>query len=53
MYRHCPDHLFSSLIKVVIEEIRKACKKDPLSYGFNSNDNGVYNKYICNKIVFT
>ncbi|XP_048522569.1 uncharacterized protein LOC109539536 isoform X2 [Dendroctonus ponderosae] len=37
--KHCPDHLFSPLIKVVIEEIRKACKKDPLSYGFNSNDN--------------
>ncbi|KAF7276137.1 hypothetical protein GWI33_010894 [Rhynchophorus ferrugineus] len=36
---YCPPHLFSPIIKIVIEEIRKVCKKDPLLYGFNCTVN--------------
>ncbi|XP_076265409.1 uncharacterized protein LOC143199457 isoform X2 [Rhynchophorus ferrugineus] len=37
--KYCPPHLFSPIIKIVIEEIRKVCKKDPLLYGFNCTVN--------------
>ncbi|CAG9831162.1 unnamed protein product, partial [Diabrotica balteata] len=35
----CPPNLFAPLIKIIIEEIRKACKKHPLNCGFNPGDN--------------
>ncbi|XP_066146248.1 uncharacterized protein [Euwallacea fornicatus] len=37
--KKCPEHLVAPLIKIVIEEIRKGCKKQPINYGFNSSDN--------------
>ncbi|XP_030764187.1 SH3 domain-containing protein C23A1.17-like isoform X2 [Sitophilus oryzae] len=37
--KQCPPHLYSPLIKIIIEEIRKACKKHPLNYGFSTSDN--------------
>ncbi|XP_050304979.1 titin-like isoform X2 [Anthonomus grandis grandis] len=37
--KQCPPHLLSTLIKIIIEEIRKGCKKQPLSYGFVLGDN--------------
>ncbi|CAH1100487.1 unnamed protein product, partial [Psylliodes chrysocephalus] len=37
--KKCPPNLFAPLIKIVIEEIRKACKKHPINCGYNPADN--------------
>ncbi|XP_023311982.1 mucin-2 isoform X3 [Anoplophora glabripennis] len=37
--KQCPANLIGPLIKIVIEEIRKACKKQPILCGFNPSDN--------------
>ncbi|CAH1966460.1 unnamed protein product [Acanthoscelides obtectus] len=37
--KKCPPHLFAPLIKIVIEEMRKACKKHPPICGFSPDDN--------------
>lgn len=42
VFRNCPECLVPHLIKIVIEEMRKACKKQPISCGFVVNDNGKY-----------
>ncbi|KAK9707693.1 Protein phosphatase 2C [Popillia japonica] len=34
----CPENLIAPLIKIVIDEIRKACKKHPVACGFNTSD---------------
>ncbi|KAJ8940633.1 hypothetical protein NQ318_020690 [Aromia moschata] len=39
IFRKCPPNLIAPLIKIVIEEIRKACKKQPMLCGFNPSDN--------------
>ncbi|KAJ8967114.1 hypothetical protein NQ314_003087 [Rhamnusium bicolor] len=44
--KKCPPNLMAPLIKIVIEEIRKVCKKEPLSCGFVPSDNGKYNPVI-------
>lgn len=36
--KKCPPHLFSPLIKIIIEEIRKSCKKEPIICGYNPTD---------------
>ncbi|XP_057667078.1 titin-like isoform X1 [Diorhabda carinulata] len=36
--KKCPSNLFSPLIKIIIEETRKVCKKQPVNCGFNPTD---------------
>ncbi|XP_060528777.1 nascent polypeptide-associated complex subunit alpha, muscle-specific form-like [Cylas formicarius] len=37
--KNCPPYLYAPIIKIVIDEVRKACKKDPLAHGFNKEKN--------------
>lgn len=43
--RKCPKSLLSPLIKIIIEEVRTNCKKDPIACGFNTSENGEYLKF--------
>jgi protein phosphatase 1E len=37
--KKCPQSLIAPLIKIVIDETRKSCKKEPTACGFNPSDN--------------
>lgn len=39
-YRKCPEALLAPLIKIVVDEVRGSCKKNPPAYGFNPSDEG-------------
>lgn len=39
LFRNCPVELISPLIKIIIDEVRKDAKKQPINYGFNQNEN--------------
>lgn len=37
--KKCPPPLLSPLIKIIIQEVRSTCKKEPIVCGFNPSDN--------------
>ncbi|KAF2894096.1 hypothetical protein ILUMI_12071, partial [Ignelater luminosus] len=37
--KRCPQSLLGPLIKIIIDETRKQCKKQPVACGFNPSDN--------------